>query len=603
MADMTFKANLLPNSDLGYSLGSSTQQWQLYGTLEGTATYAVNANYATSAGSANYAINAASATYANSSNCASHAIHSGSAGYALNAASATYANNSNCASHATHSASANYSTLAAQATHSASATFASNAEIVSALLTSNTAQAAELCYNESPGLHWYRYNGSSGQSGGDGWIMQWSWNSSSVGGQLYFDDNPSYVMMIRGRNSASNDATFNDWKRIQLCNGTGATGTWSISISGNAASATNADKVDNRHASDLVWNGGNMNSLGSGTPASNCQTYFTDTMTNYQPLLTYNTSGAEYTVLFSGRKEYGSILKWGYADTYLRILRRQGSAWKTTDWEKISAGYADSAGKATQDGSGNTITSKYVTVDTAQTITGNKSWGSSGAGGRLNGSATNGGMNSILIGDDCWMGDCNNSGIIALKSNNGTTQTGFFFFGSNGTDLGHLWYSGTGHSNVAFYGACWNDYAEMRNIPEANDSYDNSTEREIKLAGRCVTEVGDDTMKLTTQRLQRGCKVISDTFGFNIGETDDCKTPIAVSGRALVYIYEGREEARKHIGYPVCSGPDGTVSIMTDEEEEKYPSRIIGTISSVPKYETWGSANVKVNGRIWIYVK
>ena len=248
----------------------------------------------------------------------------------------------------------------------------------------------------------------------------------------------------------------------------------------------------------------------------------------------------------------------------------------------------------------------YVTLNTTQTITGQKTFTGNvyiGSGGRLNGSATNGGMNSILIGDDCWLGDCNNGGIIAVKGNNSNSQAGFFFYGSNGTDLGHLWYTGTGHSNVAFYGACWNDYAEMRNIPEANDSYDNSTERKIKLAGRCVREVGDGTMVLSTSRLERGCKIISDTFGFNIGETDDCKTPIAVSGRVLVYLSECREVAKQHIGWPVCSGPNGTVSIMTEEEEEKYPSRIVGTISEIPEYETWGSGNVLVDGRIWIYVR
>ena len=31
MADMTFKVNLLPNSDLGYSLGSSQKRWSIYG--------------------------------------------------------------------------------------------------------------------------------------------------------------------------------------------------------------------------------------------------------------------------------------------------------------------------------------------------------------------------------------------------------------------------------------------------------------------------------------------------------------------------------------------------------------------------------------------
>ena len=161
------------------------------------------------------------------------------------------------------------------------------------------------------------------------------------------------------------------------------------------------------------------------------------------------------------------------------------------------------------------------------------------------------------------------------------------------------------------YGAVWNDYAECRNIPEVQklmkekkpaENYE-EIKRDIPLAGYCVYEVGDDTMKLSTKRLQRGCKIISDTFGFNIGETKDAKTPIAVSGRVLAYCYEGREEARKHIGYGVCSGPDGMVSIMTEEEERLYPMQCIGTISSVPDYEVWGEENIPVNGRIWIYVK
>ena len=137
----------------------------------------------------------------------------------------------------------------------------------------------------------------------------------------------------------------------------------------------------------------------------------------------------------------------------------------------------------------------------------------------------------------------------------------------------------------------------MRNVPEAQ------TENNLLKPGICVREVGDGTMVATTERLQRGCKIISDTFGFNIGETEDCKTPIAVSGRALVYLDQDRENARNYIGWPVCSGPDGTVSIMTEEEEEKYPSRIVGTISEIPNYEKWGEDKVEVDGRIWIYVR
>ena len=146
-------------------------------------------------------------------------------------------------------------------------------------------------------------------------------------------------------------------------------------------------------------------------------------------------------------------------------------------------------------------------------------------------------------------------------------------------------------SNGTIYGAVWNDYAEFRICNE-----------DFK-PGQVVLENGDDTLSIASQRLQRGCSIISDTFGFAIGETDEAKCPIAVSGRVLAYGYESREEFKKHIGWPVCSGPNGTVSIMTEEEEEKYPSRIIGTISAVPDYETWGTGNVEVNNRIWIKIK
>ena len=146
-------------------------------------------------------------------------------------------------------------------------------------------------------------------------------------------------------------------------------------------------------------------------------------------------------------------------------------------------------------------------------------------------------------------------------------------------------------SNGTIMGAAWNDYAEFRICNE-----------EFK-PGQVVLENGDDTLSIANQRLQRGCSIISDTFGFAIGETDEAKCPIAVSGRVLAYPFEPIEEFRNHIGYPVCSGPNGTVSIMTEEEEEKYPSRIIGTISAIPDYKTWGSGNVEVKNRVWIKVK
>lgn len=159
----------------------------------------------------------------------------------------------------------------------------------------------------------------------------------------------------------------------------------------------------------------------------------------------------------------------------------------------------------------------------------------------------------------------------------------------NNEDTGNVWLEVQGHIYAAaVHGAVWNDYAEYRSS--------NITE-----PGRVVIENGDGTLSLSTERLQRGAEIISDTFGFAIGETDECKTPIAVSGRVLAY-YSGDIKEFKP-GYPVCSGPNGTVSIMTEEEEEKYPSRIIGTVSEIPTYKKWGTGNVEVSGRIWIRIR
>ena len=154
----------------------------------------------------------------------------------------------------------------------------------------------------------------------------------------------------------------------------------------------------------------------------------------------------------------------------------------------------------------------------------------------------------------------------------------------------------TARTQYQLYGAVWNDYAECR-----------ETKEDIE-PGRCIREIGDDTLELTTERLMRGCEIVSDTFGFAIGQSKKAKTPTAASGRVLAYLYENRELAKEKIGWPVCSGPNGTVSIMTEEEEEKYPSRIIGTISAVPDYEIWyggnnGDTPIQVNGRIWIRIR
>ena len=138
------------------------------------------------------------------------------------------------------------------------------------------------------------------------------------------------------------------------------------------------------------------------------------------------------------------------------------------------------------------------------------------------------------------------------------------------------------------YGAVFNDYAEYRPTIDLDPGY-------------AVIDNDDGTLKCTTERLQPGAQIISDTYGFAIGETEMAKTPLAVSGRVLVYTYQPRENY--HAGMAVCSAPNGTVDIMTREEIKNYPDCIIGIVSEIPSYKEWGTNKVKVNGRIWIKVK
>lgn len=168
-----------------------------------------------------------------------------------------------------------------------------------------------------------------------------------------------------------------------------------------------------------------------------------------------------------------------------------------------------------------------------------------------------------------------------------------------------LWYravcGGTAHAwqkiwiqGDAVTSAVWNDYAECRKSDSQEPGY-------------VMFEKGDDSLSKTIERLQHFAGIISDTWGFSQGETADAKTNIAVAGRVLAYPYRDRNEYKP--GDCVCAAPGGKVDIMTREEIAQYPDRIVGTVSCVPEYETWGGGEladrdpVKVNGRIWIKVK
>ena len=188
---------------------------------------------------------------------------------------------------------------------------------------------------------------------------------------------------------------------------------------------------------------------------------------------------------------------------------------------------------------------------------------------------------------------------LKLRARNNTDQyTHLRYEYGNGTYGNYLWFSNsetstTGSTGQNFwaakvFNAVFNDYAECR--------------KTINLkSGKVVIDNDDGSLSCTTQRLQPGAQIISDTFGHLMGYDETHKTPIAVAGRVLAYTYQPRENY--HAGMAVCSAPNGTVDIMTREEIKEYPDCIIGIVSEIPNYEKWGTDQVEVNGRIWIKVK
>ncbi len=139
------------------------------------------------------------------------------------------------------------------------------------------------------------------------------------------------------------------------------------------------------------------------------------------------------------------------------------------------------------------------------------------------------------------------------------------------------------------YGAVWNDYAEYRDQMETIEP------------GYCVASSRNGKVTKTQKQFQACEGIVSDTFGFAIGETDLNKTPLAVAGRVLAYYHGNCEDYE--IGDAVCAGPEGKIMKMTREEIKEWPDRIVGIVSEFPDYETWGKDAIKVNGRIWITIK
>lgn len=119
------------------------------------------------------------------------------------------------------------------------------------------------------------------------------------------------------------------------------------------------------------------------------------------------------------------------------------------------------------------------------------------------------------------------------------------------------------------YGAVYNDYAERRKTAIEHEP------------GTVLIESESGVMITSSKRLQKCGKIVSDTYGFLIGETDCITSPIGVSGRVLAKT----DNSKFKIGDCVCTGADGTVSKMNRLEIILFPDRIIGIVSELPTEE------------------
>lgn len=182
-----------------------------------------------------------------------------------------------------------------------------------------------------------------------------AYNASYPNYGIWYHDDTVDKMSFSASNNANNIAN------ADLCINGNGDGT--VTIRGNtiihagnissqsvnyATSAGDADTVDNFHASGLTKF--YLSPMTSGAPADSAKSWFTGTMPSASGAIIYNVPGSEKTII-AGKSSgaYGHMLQLNYDDTYLRILRYAASSWKSTDWEKISAGYADSAGSVAWD--------------------------------------------------------------------------------------------------------------------------------------------------------------------------------------------------------------------------------------------------------------
>lgn len=395
-----------------------------------------------------------------------------------------------------------------------------------------------------------------------------------------------YEVPIKGFTETESNQDIFIKTTFNAANGTGN----NINFQGNVTGAGN-----------IVTNNGNIFASGGAVGAATYQAlrgYYEGTGTNYGST---NTAGFWYdgsnNILRTWDISNDKNLA-GFGTYTISLIAKTASGDKGYDNDAEQVGIQNNGGVLEVVGLPNNSGTFHGLKCSNLTATSNLSVGGIITGEKYNDILPNGTKKDIGASENRWANIYGTNGDFTnLKVDGNTINTTNINSVVNGiANTAVFWRGDASWSNTLtgeftatkVHNAVFNDYAEYRQTINLE-------------AGRVVIDNDDGSLSCATQRLQPGAQVISDTWGHIMGETDKCKTPLAVAGRVLVYTYQARENY--HAGMAVCSAPNGTVDIMTRDEIREYPDCIIGIVSEIPQYETWGTDNIKVNGRIWIKVK
>lgn len=225
----------------------------------------------------------------------------------------------------------------------------------------------------------------------DGHILHFYWdNTGGYDSQLAVTIGENPELQIRGQQAS----IWGEWQTVLSSNnytdytvkkdGTGASGTWGISITGNAATATKAISADSATKATQDGNGNVISSTylpltGGSMTGTIISSSAAQVLRWTSSATSVNSTGCSWYGLGTYRADDGynwlNISNyWGinFTTTSSNRFTHNGNIIITS--ANIGSQSVASATKATQDGAGNVITSKYVTIDTTQTISGSKTF-------------------------------------------------------------------------------------------------------------------------------------------------------------------------------------------------------------------------------------